>query len=71
MVRSVAAARPQAVLCLCTNFPAAVVAAPLEAELGLPVWDTTALGVWHALLLAGVDTRPAAARWGSLFEEAA
>ena len=71
MVRSVAAARPQAVLCLCTNFPAAVVAAPLEAELGLPVWDTTALGAWHALRLAGVDTRPAVARWGSLFEEVA
>lgn len=70
MVRQVAAARPQAVLCLCTNFPAAVVAAPLEAELGLPVIDSTALGVWHALRLAGVDTAPAAPRWGSLFEAA-
>jgi maleate isomerase len=70
MVRSVAAARPQAVLCLCTNFPAAVVVAPLEAELGLPIYDTTALGAWHALRLAGVDTAPAAARWGSLFGHA-
>lgn len=68
MVREVAAVRPQAVLCLCTNFPAAVIAAPLEAELGLPVIDSTALGVWHALRLAGVDTSPAALRWGSLFE---
>jgi maleate isomerase len=71
MVRQVAAAKPQAVLCLCTNFPAAVVVAPLEAELGLPIYDTTALGAWHALRLAGVDTSPAAARWGSLFNEAA
>jgi maleate isomerase len=71
MVRQVAAAKPQAVLCLCTNFPAAVVVAPLEAELGLPIYDTTALGAWHALRLAGVDTAPAAARWGSLFNEAA
>jgi maleate isomerase len=71
MVRSVAAAKPQAVLCLCTNFPAAVVVAPLEAELGLPIYDTTALGAWHALRLAGVDTRPAASRWGSLFNETA
>jgi maleate isomerase len=71
MVRQVAAARPQAVLCLCTNFPAAVVAAPLEAELGLPVYDSTALGAWHALRLAGVDTRPAAPLWGSLFDEPA
>jgi maleate isomerase len=70
MVRGVAAVEPQAVLCLCTNFPAAVVAAPLEAELGLPIYDTTALGAWHALRLAGVDTSPAAAQWGSLFGQA-
>jgi len=70
MVREVAGAKPQAVLCLCTNFPAAVIAAPLEAELGLPIYDSTALGVWHALRLAGVDTAPAAAQWGSLFTEA-
>jgi maleate isomerase len=70
MAREVAAARPQALLCLCTNFPAAVMAAPLEAELGLPVYDSTALGVWHALRLAGVDTAPAAPLWGSLFMQA-
>lgn len=70
MVRKVAAAQPQAVVCLCTNFPAAVMAAPLEAELGLPVYDSTALGVWHALRLCGVDTRPAAPLWGSLFSQA-
>jgi maleate isomerase len=69
MAREVAAARPQAIVCLCTNFPAAVVAAPLEAELGLPVYDSTALGVWHALRLAGVDTAPAAPLWGSLFSQ--
>ena len=69
MVRQVAAARPQVVLTLCTNMPAAVLAAPLEAEFGLPVWDSTAFGVWHALALLGVDSRPAAAAWGSLFAE--
>lgn len=69
MAREVAAARPQAIVCLCTNFPAAVVAAPLEAELSLPVYDSTALGVWHALRLAGVDTAPAAPLWGSLFAQ--
>lgn len=67
MVRQVAAVKPQAVLCLCTNFPAAVVAAPMEAELGIPVFDSTALGVWHALQLCGADTRAAAPAWGSLF----
>ena len=69
MARGVAAAKPQAILCLCTNFPAAVMAAALEAELGLPVYDSTALGVWHALKLAGVDTDAATPAWGSLFSE--
>jgi maleate isomerase len=69
MARTVAAVKPQAIVCLCTNFPAAVLAAPLEAELGLPVYDSTALGVWHALQLAGVDSTPAVAQWGSLFGE--
>ena len=70
MARQVASSRPQAILCLCTNFPAAVMAAPLEAELGLPVYDSTALGVWHALRLCGADTRAAAPLWGSLFAQA-
>jgi maleate isomerase len=69
MVRAAAAARPQAIVCLCTNFPAAAVAAPLEAELGLPVYDSAALGIWHALVLLGVDARAAAPAWGSLFNE--
>lgn len=69
MVREVAKARPQVILCLCTNMPSAVLAAPLEAELGIPVYDSTALGVWHALALLGVDMRAAAPAWGSLFGE--
>jgi maleate isomerase len=69
MAREVSRSRPQAIVCLCTNFPAAVMAAPLEAELGLPVYDSTALGVWHALRLCGVDTRAAAPLWGSLFAQ--
>jgi maleate isomerase len=70
MTREVATVRPQAIVCLCTNFPAALVAAPMEVELGLPVYDSTALGVWHALQLCGADTGPAAAIWGSLFSQA-
>jgi len=69
MAREVALARPQAIVCLCTNFPAAVMAAPLEAELAIPVYDSTALGVWHALQLCGADSRAAAPLWGSLFLE--
>jgi maleate isomerase len=43
------------------------VAAELERELGIPVYDTVALGIWAGLRAAGVDTRPARA-WGRLFE---
>ncbi len=67
MARRVAAVRPEAILAVCTNFPAAAVAAELERELGIPVYDTVALGVWAGLRAAGVDTRPARA-WGRLFE---
>jgi maleate isomerase len=67
MARRVAASRPQAIVAVCTNFPAAAVAAEIEAEHGLPVYDTVALGVWASLRAAGVDVRPARA-WGRLFE---
>ena len=69
MARQVAAARPQAIVCLCTNFPAAIMAAPMEAELGIPVYDSTALGIWHALQLCATDSRAAIPLWGSLFGE--
>ncbi|MBT9289942.1 maleate cis-trans isomerase family protein [Prosthecodimorpha staleyi] len=67
MVGEVAAARPQAVLTLCTNFPAAFQVAGLEAATGLPVYDTTLAGVWAGLVAAGIDTRPGASAWGRMF----
>jgi maleate isomerase len=66
MVRDVAKAKPDAIVTFCTNFPAAHLAAPLEQELGIPVYDTVSIGVWDALRRAGVATAPGA-RWGSLF----
>ncbi|MBC7598401.1 MAG: Asp/Glu/hydantoin racemase [Polaromonas sp.] len=69
MARSLAASAPQAIVSVCTNFPAAAMAAPIEAELGIPLYDTTALGVWHALHLCVVDASAAAPAWGSLFSE--
>ena len=50
----------------CTNFPAAHLVAPMEQELGLPIYDTVSIGVWDALRRAGVETARGA-RWGSLF----
>lgn len=66
MLRQLATSRPQAIVCFCTNFPAAPLVAEMEAELGIPIYDTVSMGVWGALRLAGVDTR-AAADWGSAF----
>lgn len=66
MVRDVAKARPEAILTLCTNFLAAPVIARLEPELGIPMFDSVSIGVWHALRVAGIDTAPGAA-WGSVF----
>ena len=68
MFRQVARSQPEAIISVCTNFPAAPVAPVLEHELNLPIFDTTSLGVWHALKLAGVATTPGQA-WGILFEE--
>ncbi len=71
MVRDVMAgpppARPQAVAIFCTNLRGAPLAAELEAELGVPVYDTIATVVWKSLKLAGVDTRRIR-NWGSLFD---
>jgi maleate isomerase len=68
MVREAAASRPDAVLTLCTNFPAAPVIPALEAETGIPMFDSVSIGVWQSLRMLGVDTSPARA-WGRLFAE--
>jgi maleate isomerase len=66
MIREVAASQPDVIVTWCTNLPAAYLTAPMEAELGIPIFDSTALAAWHALHLAGrLDGR--GQRWGSLF----
>ena len=66
MIRRVAAAKPDAIVTFCTNFPAAHLVAPMEQETGIPIYDTTSIGVWDALRVAGVET-VRGARWGRLF----
>lgn len=66
MLHKVAAARPDAILAYCTNFPAAHLVDAFERESGIAVYDSASAGVWGALRLAGQPTLPGA-RWGSLF----
>ncbi len=68
MTREVAAARPDAIAILCTNLRGGPLVPALEAELGLPVYDSVATVVWKALRLAGIDTRRVQS-WGRLFKE--
>jgi maleate isomerase len=42
------------------------VAARIESEIGIPVYDTVATGLWQALRIAGADPARLAG-WGSLF----
>jgi maleate isomerase len=65
-VLEVAAAQPQAITTFCTNLRAAPLAAGLERELRIPVYDTISTVVWKSLRLAGAE--PARIEgWGSLF----
>jgi maleate isomerase len=66
LVREVARARPQAISVLCTNMRGARIAAALERETGIPVYDSVSTAVWGSLRLAGVDPRRVQG-WGSLF----
>jgi maleate isomerase len=66
MVRAVAVARPDAIAVVCTNLRAAGLVAALEAEIGIPIYDTIATAVWKSLVLAGADPARVAG-WGRLF----
>lgn len=67
LVREVADARPQGIVVLCTNLRAAPLAAELEAETGITLYDSVATVNWKALQLAGVDATRVRG-WGRLFQ---
>jgi len=67
LVRDVAKQGCDAVAIVCTNMRGAAVAETLEAELGLPVYDSVAITLWKSLLVAGVDPAPVRG-WGGLFQ---
>ena len=70
MVRAVAAEGCDAVAIVCTNLAGAPLVNALEAELGIPVYDSIATTVWKSLRLAGRDTAQLA-NWGGLFRNPA
>ena len=70
MVREVAKAKPQAITIFCTNLRGAPLVEGLEAEVGIPIYDTISTVVWKSLKLAGVDPRRIGG-WGRLFREVA
>jgi maleate isomerase len=67
MMRTVAAARPEAIAVFCTNLRGGPLAAEMEAELGIPVFDSVASVIWKALKLTGADPRRVRG-WGQLFD---
>jgi maleate isomerase len=67
MAREVAKSRPDAITIFCTNLRGAPLVAELEAELGIPVYDTIATVIWKSLRMLGADTRRIT-RWGRLFQ---
>lgn len=70
MVRDVAQARPDAITILCTNMRGAALAEALEAELGIPIYDSVSLAMWASLRVVGVA--PSRVRgFGRLFRELA
>lgn len=68
MVRAVAETRPDAITVLCTNLNGAPLVEALEAETGIPVYDSVATAIWGALRAA--KTNPDVVKgWGRLFRE--
>ena len=66
MCRQVATARPEAIVIMCTNMRGARLAPIVEAELGIPLLDSTSAVVWKALKLMGADATRVRG-WGRLF----
>lgn len=66
MAREVASANPEAILVFCTNMRGAVLAATLEEELGIPILDTVATGLWGSMTSAGLNPSGVTG-WGQLF----
>jgi maleate isomerase len=68
MVRGVIADGAEAVAIVCTNMDAAGLAPVIEAETGVPVYDSVATTLWACLGAVGADSAPLKG-WGRLFTD--
>jgi len=68
LVRAVAREGCDAVAILCTNIRGAGLAAPLEQEFGIPVYDSIATTLWKSLDVAGIPPARVTG-WGCLFQD--
>ncbi len=68
MCRQVAQSKPDAIVVYCTNLAGAPLVEEMEAELGIPIYDTIATVTWKALKQCNIDTGRIKG-WGSLFRE--
>jgi maleate isomerase len=66
MIRAVGHDGCDAIAVVCTNMRAAALVPMLEAELGIPIYDSIAVTMWKSLLMAGVDPVRIDG-WGQLF----
>ncbi|MEM1431706.1 MAG: aspartate/glutamate racemase family protein [Pseudomonadota bacterium] len=66
MCREVAAQGVDAIAIVCTNMRGPFIATEIEAEFGIPVIDSIAVTLWHALTMLGLDPS-ALSPFGRLF----
>ncbi|PWT75067.1 MAG: Asp/Glu/hydantoin racemase, partial [Proteobacteria bacterium] len=60
----------QAITVFCTNLRGALLVEELEAQTGIPIYDTIATALWKSLCIAGIDSKRVLG-WGSLFRKIA
>jgi maleate isomerase len=67
MIRTVAQTTPEAISILCTNFRGAPLAAAIEAETSIPVFDSVSVTAAHCMRELGLDPARVTG-WGSVFK---
>lgn len=67
MIRDVAQSTPEGISILCTNFRGAPLAKTLEAETGVPIFDSVSVTAAHCMRELGLDVTRVTG-WGSVFQ---